>query len=313
MIKQAGFSYKLNRFFLAFRRYKFLYLLTVPAFAFTFVFAFLPMGGLIVAFKDFDIWLGFWDSPWTGRYGFEHFITIFTFRPLLESIWNTLLLSTLNLAISFPAPIIFALLLNELRMGIYKKTVQTISYMPHFLSWISVIGLCMVFFSEFGPLNELFLLFNPERQRVLFLAQQENFVPVLLFLNVWKTMGFQAIIFLAAITGVDPQLYEAASIDGASRFRQIWHITLPGITPTIAVMFILSIGSILASNFELVFGLQNAFIDFETIDTIIFKYGLQGRRYSLATAVGLARGLIALFLTLGVNSIARRVNDTAMF
>ena len=304
---------KIKRFFLILNRYKFLYLLTIPAFVFTILFAFVPMGGLIVAFKDFDIWQGFWGSPWAGNYGFEHFITIFTFKPLLDSILNTVLLSTLNLAISFPAPIIFALLLNELRIGIYKKIVQTVSYMPHFLSWISVIGLTMMFFSDFGPLNELLSLINPERDRVLFLSHQEYFIPFLLGLNLWKTVGFQAIIFLAAITAVDPQLFEAAAIDGASRFRQTWHITLPGITPTIVVMFILSIGSILASNFELVFGLQNPFIDFETIDTIIYKYGLQGRRYSLATAVGLARGLLALGLTVGVNSIAKKVNETAVF
>ena len=301
------------RFFTALRKYKALYILLVPAAISTIIFAYIPLGGLIVAFKDYDIWLGFFNSPWAGQHGLAHIYELFTFKPIFDSITNTLTLSLLNYAIGFPAPIILALLFNELKGGAFKRTVQTISYMPNFLSWISVIGLVHMFLAEYGPFNDFLSLFNPGRARALYLSRQSLFVPLLLILNVWKGVGFGSIIYLAAITGVDPQLFEAASIDGAGRVKQIWHIIMPGITPTIAIMFILSIGSIFASNFELVFGLQNAFIDFETIDTIIYKYGLQQRGYSLATAVGLMRGMIALGLTVIANAITRKLSGLSVF
>lgn len=300
-------------FLVRLNKYKFLYLMTIPAIAFTMIFAYLPMAGLVVAFKDFDIWAGIFGSPWADRGGFAHFIAVFQNQAIRASIWNTLYLSTLNLLISFPAPIIFALLLNELRLAIFKRVVQTISYMPHFLSWISVIGITMVFFAQFGPLNEFLSTINPDRTRRLFLAENDLFVPILVFLNLWKTMGFQSIIFLAAISAVDPQLYEAAAIDGASRFKQAWHVTVPAIMPTVSVMFILQIGSIMSSNFELVFGLQNAFIDFEVIDTVVYRHGLLQRGYSQATALGLSRGLIALFLTVVANQICKKLGNVSVF
>jgi putative aldouronate transport system permease protein len=303
----------LGRLWRALVRHRFLYAMVVPSIAFTLLFAYLPMSGLIVAFKDYDIWKGFWGSPWAGKLGMEHFISIFTNKPVMASIGNTLLLSVLNLAIAFPMPIVFALLLNELRHAMFKKIVQTISYMPNFLSWISVIGLTMVFFSEYGPMNDILSLIDPSRTRVLYLSKDNLFLPFLLFLNLWKTMGFQSIIFLAAIAAVDTQLFEAAAIDGANRFQQVIHVTLPAIAPTISVMFILSIGGILSSNFELVFGLQNAFINFETIDTVVYKNGLLQRGYSLATAVGLARGLIGLGLTVAANSLSRRIGSTSVY
>ncbi len=301
------------RFVRSLRKHTFLFGLTLPAILFSLVFAYLPLSGLIVAFKDYNIWKGPLGSPWAANYGFAHFIEVVKFAPIMRSIGNTLMLSTLNLLIGFPAPILFALLLNELRAIRFKKIVQTVSYMPNFLSWISVIGICMVVFSDYGPINDLLCLLMPGRERVLYLSRNELFVPFLVVLNLWKNMGFQSIIFLAAITGVDPQLYEAAAIDGASRLQQVRHVTLPSIAPTIAVMFILNIGGILSSNFELVFGLQNAFINFETIDTVVYKFGLQQRGYSLATAVGLMRGLIALFLTVIANIITKKIGDTSVF
>jgi putative aldouronate transport system permease protein len=304
---------RFDRFYYYLDKYKLLYALIVPAYVFTIIFAFLPMGGLIVAFKDYDMWKGFFASPWAKDFGFAHFKSLFTMKPIFDSIGATVTLSALNMLISFPMPIIFALLLNELRKGIFKKVVQTVSYMPNFLSWISVIGLCMMFFSDYGPFNDLMRLFDPGRDRVLYLSRQEYFLPFLLILNLWKVMGFNSIIFLASITGVDTQLYEAASIDGAGRSKQIWHITLPAITPTIAVMFILNIGSIMSSNFELVYGLKNPFIRFDTIDTVVYTYGLQQRGYSLATALGLTRGLIALGLTVLTNWISRKLGDVSVF
>jgi putative aldouronate transport system permease protein len=186
--------------------------------------------------------------------------------------------------------------------------------MPHFLSWISIVGLCYAFFSDYGPINDLLcIIFGQSRERVLYLAKQEFFVPLLLMLNLWQSTGWGSIIYLAAIAGLDPLLYEAAAIDGASRFQQVRYITLPGISTTAAIILILSVGGIFGSNFELVFGLQNAYINFETIDTVIFKHGIQQRGYSLATALGFSRGMIALVITIGANYMSKRVNDVAVF
>lgn len=291
-----------------------LYMLIFPAFCFTLIFAYIPLFGLIMAFKDYDIMKGFFESPWAANFGLQHIIDIFQTEELYGSVLNTLMLSVLNLLIGFPAPIILALLLNELRIHSFKRVVQTISYMPYFLSWISVIGLCYAFFSDYGPLNDILnLIYGEDRQRVLYLTKQQLFVPMQVFLNLWKSVGWGSIIYLASISAIDPQLYEAASMDGASRFQQAWNITIPGISTTAIVLLILSIGSIMGSNFELVFGLQNAYIDFETIDTVIYKSGIQQRGYSLATALGFTRGMIALVLTLIINFISKKYNNTSVF
>jgi len=301
------------RFFYAFGRYKTMYVLLIPAAITSIIFAYIPLGGTIVAFKNYDIWLGFLGSPWADPW-YANFLEIFQVRAIFDSVLNTIWLSLLNLTFGFPAPILFALLINELRKGAFKKTVQTVSYMPHFLSWISVIGITHAFFGEYGPVNDFLGWLLPNHTRTLYLARQDMFVPMQIGLGIWKSVGFSAIIYLAAITGIDPQLHEAAAIDGAGHFRRILYITLPGIAPTIAILFILNIGGILASNFELVFGLQNPFIDFETIDTVVYKFGLlQPRFFSRATALGLLRGLIALGLTVGANQITKKMSGTSIF
>jgi len=193
------------------------YILLLPAVVLVFVFAYIPLFGLIVAFKDYDIWKGFWDSPWAANYGFANIIKVVTDKNLLSSIGNTMLLSCLNLLICFPAQILLALLFNELKLGAFKKVTQTISYMPYFISWISVIGLCHVIFSDYGAVNDLLSAFIPGRSRVLYLSKQDFFVPLLLGLNLWKTVGWGSIIYLSTITSIDPQLYEAAAVDGAGR------------------------------------------------------------------------------------------------
>lgn len=289
-----------------------LYLMIIPAVVAVAIFAYLPMTGLIAAFKDYDIWGGFFGSPWADNFGLAHFIEIFTNQQLMGSIGNTILLSLLNLGTTFPLQILLALMFNELRGKRFKRTVQTITYMPHFLSWISIIGITTVLLDEYGMVNELFLLFNPSHTRTLYLSEQWLFVPLLVFLNNWREIGYGSIFFLSAITSIDPQLYEAAAVDGAGRLRQAWHITLPGISTTAVVLFILNIGGILGSNFDLVYGLQNPFIDFDTIDTVIYKMGLGAGQYSMTIALGLARGLIALRLTLMVNFFSKKVNDVSV-
>ena len=291
-----------------------IYLLILPALIQVIVFCYIPLTGLLTSFKNYDIFKGFWQSPWAGQYGMANIISIFQDHDLMASIGNTVLLSVLNLVVSFPTPIILALLINELRVGFFKKTVQTISYMPQFLSWISVIGLVMVFFGEYGPINDLLnLIFGADRTRVLYLSEQKNFLPLLLGINLWKTLGWSSIVYIATISSIDPQLYESAMIDGAGRWKQMLHITLPGLSLVTILLFILNIGTILTSNFELVFGLQNAFINFETIDTVIYKNGLLQRSYSVATALGFVRGMLGIALTLGANFLSKKINKVSIF
>lgn len=314
MIKQDSNTYlKKKKYRMLLKRYLPVYILIIPAFILTFIFAYIPLGGLIVAFKDYDMFKGFINSPWAANWGMHNIISIFRNEDLMHSISNTVLLSVLNLAISFPTPIILALMINELKLGPFKKTAQTISYMPHFMSWITVVGLAMVFFGEYGPVNDaLKLIFGENRTRVLYLSKQVNFIPILLGLSLWKTVGWSSIIYIATMSSIDPQLYEAAVIDGAGKWKQVLYITLPGISVTIILLFVLNIGGILNSNFELVFGLKNAFIDFETIDTIIYKNGLQQRSYSITTALGFVRGLIGLGLTLLANAVSKKINDVSI-
>ena len=288
------------------------YALLLPAVASTLIFHYIPLFGLITAFKEYDIFKGFWYSPWAEQHGFKYIIEIFTMKSLRDSIGNTLMLSVLGMVIGFPAPIILALLINELKNGFFKKFIQTVSYMPHFLSWMSVIGLTMIFFSEYGPINDLLNIFSPERARQLYLAKQQNFVPMLLGLGLWKGIGFSSIVYIATISSIDPQLYEAAMIDGAGRLRQTWHITIPSLTVIMVLLLVLSLGGLLNSNFELVFGLRSPFINFETIDTIIYSNGLLRRGYSMATALGLVRGIIAMSLTLGANWLSKKINGLSI-
>jgi len=288
------------------------YVLLLPGFISVLIFSYIPLFGLIVAFKEYDIFKGFFRSPWADQYGFKYILKIFQDRVLMDSIWNTLKLSVLNLAIGFPAPILLALLINEFKNGPFKKIVQTVSYMPHFLSWISVIGLTMILFSEYGPINSFLSILDPDRKRQLYLSRQNLFLPLLLGLNLWKTIGFSSIVYIATISSIDPQLYDAAMIDGAGKWRQALHITLPGLSVITVLLLVLSIGGILSSNFELVYGLQNAYIDFETIDTIVYKKGIMQRGYSTATALGLIRGLIGMGLTLAANRISLRMNQVSI-
>lgn len=286
-----------------------LYLMILPAMIAVAVFGYGPMFGLLAAFKNYNIWKGFFKSPWAGNYGLQHFIEIFNNRALMSSVYNTVKLSLLNLFTTLPLELIMALLFNELTFKRFKKTVQTISYMPHFLSWISIIGLTTVIFDEYGLVNEVAMLINPNHVRQLYLARQDMFVPLLVFLNNWREIGYGSIFFLSAITSIDPQLYEAAAVDGAGRWTQTIHITLPCISTTAVILFVLSIGGVLGSNFDLVYGLRNPFIDFETIDTVIYRMGLGAGQFSLTIALGLARGLIALALTLLANLVSKRISN----
>ncbi len=298
----------------SFRKFWLVYLMLLPAIGFVVFFAYLPMPGILIAFKNYDFFKGLIDSPWAAEGGFGHFLRMFRLPEIWQAVLNTVLLGALTLLISFPAPILLALLLNELRQGLFKKVVQTITYIPHFLSWISIIGLFIVMYSSYGPLNELrILLLGPDTERVLFLAQQNLFVPNILFLTVWQSVGWGSILYLASIAGIDQSLYESAQMDGAGKLGQVFFITIPSILPTVTIMLIFQFGHLFSSNFELVYGLQNPFIDFEVISTLVYKSGIQARNYSMATAVGLLQGVVAFVLTAGANFVSRKISGIGIW
>lgn len=287
---------------------RYLYLMLVPAAAILLFFSYGPMPGLVMAFQDFSIFDGFFGSEWVGL---ENFIAIFTQSKFVTAILNTIMVSVLSLFITFPAPIILALLINEIKNKFFKRFVQTASYLPHFLSWISVVGLVQLLFSKDGLINDL-LVFLGAEERVMFLAQQENFIWFICGTTLWKEVGWGTIVHLANLTSINPQLYEAAEIDGAGYFSKLRYITLPHMLPTIVILLIFQMGKLFQSNFDLIYGLQNPFIDFEVISTIIYQTGIKSGNYSMSTAIGFVEGLIALALVLGTNKLSQKISGSGL-
>lgn len=287
--------------------------MALPGVIWLLVFAYIPMSGIIIAFKNYRVIDNFFTAPWAFESGFEHFIRIFHDADFFRALINTLGISFLKLLIGFPVPIIFALLLNELRSALFRRWVQTISYLPHFLSWVILGGMMINWLGEGGIVNELLLLFG--RKPFPFLAQPQGFWLLAVFSDLWKELGWGAIIYLAAMAGIAPELYEAAKIDGANRLAQIVHITLPAISATITVLFILTIGGILNTNFEQMLVLGNP-LNAEAssvIDTYVYYRGIQGAEYSFSTAVGLFKSLVALALLLSANWLSKKVQGKGLF
>lgn len=287
---------------------KYLYVMLLPAVVVTICFAYVPMYGLLMAFQDYNAFEGIAGSDWVGL---ENFKNIFTQSRFRGAVWNTLKISLLSLVIGFPAPIILALLLNELRNGWFKKAVQTVSYLPHFLSWISVVGLVNLLFGRDGFINDLRMLFGANG-RIVYLAQQNLFIWFLIGVGMWKETGWGTIIHLANLSSISPELYEAAGIDGATRLQKTFYITLPHMLPTVMILLIFKMGGLFASNFELIYGLQNPYIDFDVISTIIYETGIAGGNYSMSTAIGFAEGLIALLLVLLSNRFSKKVSGAGI-
>ena len=287
-----------------------LYIIILPMLIATLVFLYIPMFGLSMAFMDYDVFKGF-DSPWVGFSNFKEIISLPSFW---QATLNTLKLSLLNMVVVFPAPIIFALLLNELRHKAFKRVVQTVSYLPHFLSWIAVVGISSSVFANYGIINDLRLaVLGDGTERTMFLSLQGFFVPHVIGLTLWKTLGWDSIIYISAISGIDDQLYEAAVVDGAGKFRQCISITIPSILPTAVMLFILKVGSLFKDNFDLIYGLQNPFVDFETISTLIYKQGIGAGDYSISTGIGLMQGVIGFGLVMIANYFSKKVNDVALW
>jgi putative aldouronate transport system permease protein len=276
------------------------------------IFNYIPMYGIIIAFKEFNIVKPISAAPWVGM---KYFQEILQDENLRYVIYNTIGMSLLKLIIGFPLPIAFAILLNEIRSTFYKKTIQTISYLPHFLSWVILGGILATWLSDVGIVNKLLLALHIIDTPITYLAEPSYFWTVIIASDIWKELGWSAIIYLAAISSISPEMYEAATIDGAGRFQKIFNITIPSIKGTISILFILAVSGILNSNFDQIFVLANQLNESRStvIDLYVYQVGIRQGRYSYATAVGLIKAVIALLLLLGSNYITKKLNDTSLF
>lgn len=302
---------KKRRLLLAIRRHWQLYFLIAPVLVYFAVFHYLPMYGVQIAFKDFIGSRGIWGSPWVGFKHFERFFESYFFWRL---IWNTVGISLYELAVGFPVPIILALMMNELRQGVFKRMVQTITYAPHFLSTVVLVGMIVIFLSpSTGIVNQVIRAFGGEP--VYFMTEPKWFKTIYVLSGVWQQMGWSSIIYLAALTGIDPHLHEAARVDGASRLQRIWHINLPGIRPTIIILLILNVGSIMGVGFEKIFLMQNSLNReaSDVISTYVYRSGILGAQYSFSAAVGLFNSVVNFILLVTVNRIARKLNETSLW
>jgi putative aldouronate transport system permease protein len=296
-----------------FKRYWTLYLLLLLPLAYFTIFKYIPMTYIQIAFKKFSIVKSVWEMPWADNHGFEYFVKAFSNRDFLFALRNTIMLNLLDLVAGFPAPIILALILNELRFKGFKKLTQTIAYMPHFLSWIIIAGLALqIFAPTTGLVNTTLarLGFTP----IPFLNDAAHWVATYVALGIWQSVGWNAIIYLAAITAIHPELYEAAAMDGAGRMRRIWHVTLPGIRSTIVVMLIIRLGYILGSEFDRPYALGNALVKTvsNVIATFIYIYGIRGLQFSLTTAVGLFQSVVGVIFLFTADRLAKKFGERGL-
>lgn len=296
------------------KRYWQLYALLALPLLYLLIFKYVPMIYIQIAFKKYSIVESVWKLPLAGNHGFEYFIKAFKSKDFLLALRNTVGLNLLDLVIGFPAPIIFALILNELCFKRFKKVVQTIAYMPHFLSWVIIYGLALQLFApSTGFIN--MILNNLGLESIPFLNESRHWVATYAGLGVWQNFGWGSIVYLAAIAGISPELYEAASVDGAGRFKKMWHITLPGIKPTIVVLLVMNLGNILGSNFDRPFALQNNLVMdvANVISTYVYKVGIKGLQFSLTTAVGLFQSVVGVIFLLMANWISRKLGERGIW
>ncbi len=291
-----------------YKKYWVFYLLTLIPMAFVIVFSYLPMYGIVIAFKDYRIKRGILGSDWAGL---KHFEAAFKDRFFRRALGNTVRIGGIQWLIATPLTIIFALQINELTNMRFKKAVQTISYMPYFLSWVVMSSLVYQLLSpNGGVINILLVKLGIIEEPRYWMIDRGAFMPIFIGFNTWKTIGYSTIIYLAAIAGIDQELYEAAYLDGAGRWRRAIHITIPGISATIATLFILSTGNLISVNFDAIFNLYNSSTEpvADVIGTFVYRRGLQDLKYDYAAAVGLFQNVVALLLLLGGNFIVKRIN-----
>ncbi|ALS29181.1 protein lplB [Paenibacillus sp. 32O-W] len=292
-------------------RRRYLYLMIAPAIAYYAIFHYLPLYGAIIAFKDFNITKGIIGSSWAG---FRHFEYLFSLDKFWQVIGNTIIISLNRLVFGFPFPLIVALLLNEVRLAVFKKTVQTVIYLPHFISWVILGGLMVNLLTiDNGVVNNVIRALGGTP--VGFMSDESVFRQTLVFSMIWKEFGWNSIIYMAALAGVSPHLYEAAMIDGANRWRRMLHITLPCIRNTIIILLILRLGGIMEAGFEQIFVLYHpgVYSVADIIDTYVYRTGLSEGRFSLAAAVGLFKSMINFALLLIANKLARMMGEQGVY
>ena len=287
-----------------------LHLMILPGLLFILIFKYMPLGGITIAFKEFLPGKGIWGSPWVGLESFEYMLALPDTKRVM---WNTLFIAAAKILINFPVPIIISILLNEVKNHRFKRSVQTIIYLPYFISWVILAGIIQDLFAKEGLINQFLGIFGAEP--VFFLGNKYAFLGVLIGTDVWKNFGYNTVVYLAAITGIDETLYEAAKIDGANRFQQIWNVTLPGIAPIVVLMMILNLGNVLNAGFEQIFNLYNPLV-YETadiIDTFVYRISLVEANYSLGTAVGLLKSVVSFILIVTSYKIANKYSDYTVF
>ena len=294
-------------------QHRVIYLFILPAVVWFLIFNYYPMYGLLLAFKNYKYNLGILGSPWVGVKWFRKFLLDRSFWQIIR---NTLSISVLKLVFGFPMPIIMALMLDSLRNQKFKRVIQTISYMPHFISWVVVSAMLTKLLSPYGGLvNEVRKMLDPNAQSIFYMGQRSYFLPMVILSDIWKGVGWGSINYLSALTGIDSQQYEAAVIDGAGRFRQALHITLPGIMPTFLVLFLLSIANFMSTGFQQYYVFQNSMVysKIEVLDVYIYKMGLKLFDYSYSTAIGIIKSILSVLLLFVANFLARKVRGSNIF
>ncbi|MFD0681023.1 MULTISPECIES: ABC transporter permease [unclassified Paenibacillus] len=282
-----------------------------PGVLYFILFKYLPMWGVLIAFQDYSPFSGFWDSSWVGM---KHFQTIFDNESTIQIFKNTIILAVYNLFFFFPLPIMIALLLNEMRKELFKRFIQTLIYIPHFISWVVVVGIAYILFTtEDGIVNNMLVYFGGDK--INFLLSKEWFRSMIISEVIWKETGWGTILFFAALAGIDPQQYEAARIDGANRWHQLLHVTLPAIKSTIVILLILRLGNFLDSGFEQIFLMLNPMNTEvgEVFDTYVYRKGIEGGDFSYATAVNLFKSIVGIILVLLANFLAKKAGEEGIY
>ena len=313
VVEPSAFSREgLYRLWMRIKRHKLELLMIMPTLAQFIIFKWLPVYGITLAFKDYQMQIGIGGSPWVG---FLNFSKLFASYDFVRVFRNTLVLSGLNFLFGFPAPIVLALMINEIRGNAFKRVTQSISYLPHFISWIILSGIFMEVLSPTkGPVNAVIKALGGES--IFFLGDPNWFRPTMVITNIWKGIGWGSIVYLAALGGINEELYDAARVDGCGRFRRILHVTLPGILPTVVIMLILNAGSLVEDNFDQIFNLQNDGVKAnvgDVLGTYIYRQGIENWKYSYSTAVEVFRNVIALALVLTTNKISKAVGEYGLW
>ncbi len=314
--KKDWFLYRTKKLWKTIKKYKSLYLFLLPAIAWFFVFCYIPMAGLVIVFKDYSFVGGIWGSPITEPW-YKNFELFFINPELHKMIWNTLLIALLRLCL-FPAPIILALMLSEVKNPKFKKVVQTITYFPFFISWVIVTSMLEQLLTPYGtggPLYQMLQFITGANDITYYMVDEPYFLPLVLITYLWKTVGWNSIVYLAAISNIDPTLYEAANMDGANRIQTIWHIVLPQLKTTIGLLFIMALGSIMSAGYEQIYFLQSPsnYDVSNVLDVFVVVFGIEKGNYAIASIAGLFQGLIGVAFIIGGNTILKKTSDISLW